>query len=147
MLRWSGVKPSCMGHLSIVIRVHNTGKDAIAKMGDHVEDCISLAGPRCHHTVLCGRYAQSDRLAIIQLKLQPPSSQHYHRIPQSDRVQHAQHARLEMLLHKREVNKEKEMQGAAWTWANMRWQGAIAWCASSTPVHSRRQRGYLCHQS
>lgn len=59
-----------VGYLNIVIAVHDTGKQAGAKLLYHVLQSLPLSVPGCHDAVLCGGHTHGNRLTLIQLKLQ-----------------------------------------------------------------------------
>lgn len=65
-------KQSCrkaVTNLHIVIAVHDTGKDARAKLLYHVFQGFPLSAPGSHDTVLCCWYAHGHWLSIIQVEL------------------------------------------------------------------------------
>ena len=58
-----------MTDLHIIIAVHDTGKDARAKLLYHVFQGFPLSAPGSHDTVLCCWYAHGHWLSIIQVEL------------------------------------------------------------------------------
>ena len=57
--------------LNVIIAVHDTCKNASAKVVYHVLQGLLFSAPCSHNAMFCGRYAHGYRLTSVQMKLQP----------------------------------------------------------------------------